>query len=347
MKFSVKYRKNDGSTDKLVVEAESRSAVFKILAERGIKAIQIDQAPKRKGWNWPESNSTKQSAGASPTPLSMRALLAGGLVVALSLVCFYFITSSTTPSNEAEAPKEHKMTDATPSPRDRKPETKAEKIKQIKQELNESVKEFVKKADTNHVIRLGPAPLDPDDPDNALRTRTMTEVAMLVGIEPGEPLPPIPFMFMMEDAELEEAERNGERLVMFDGGNKRFLDELDKWKITIKETDSDQRAAKKQELLESQLELLQGIDEGMTVNDSIRAAYEFRKAAYEQRCDLIKVLSEMHEVDQDIETSKMLVDKTNEKLVADGIKKISYDEIIPNYEEDESETYDQMNGSME
>ena len=347
MKFSVKYRKNDGSTDKLVVEAESRSAVFKILDERGIKAIQIDQAAERKGWNRPTSSLSKQSAGASISPSALRALLAGGLVVILALVCFYFITSASAPSNEAEAPKEHKIKDATPAPRAKKPETKAEKIKQIKQELNESVKEFVKKADTNHVIRLGPAPLDPDDPDNALRTQTMTEVAMLVGIEPGEPMPPVPFSFMMEDDELAEAERNGEKVVTFDGGNKRFIDELEKWKITIKETDSDQRAAKKQELLESQLELLKGIDEGMTVNDSIRAAYEFRKAAYEQRSDLIRVLTEMHETDQDVMTSKMLVDKTNEKLEADGIKKISYEEVIPDYEEDESEAYDQMNGSME
>lgn len=227
---------------------------------------------------------------------------------------------------ESEPAKVPKAAPATKS--------RADKIKKVKEELNDKVKEFIKKADTNHIVRLGPAPLDPDDPDNALRTQTMTEVAMLVGITPGDPIPPVPFSFMMDDTIMAEASKNGEAVVVFDGGNKRFKEELEKWKITIKETDSETRAAKKQELLESQLELLKGIDEGISVNDSIRAAYEFRKQAFEARSELMKTLSEMHEADPDVDITKELVKKANEKLAADGIKEITYGDVIPDYDEE-------------
>ena len=209
-------------------------------------------------------------------------------------------------------------------------------LMKIKAELNDKVREFVKKPDTNNVIRLGLAPLDPDDPDNALRTQTMTEVAMLVGIEPGEPMPPVPFSFMIEDDAIKAAADSGERIVVMDGGNERFKEEMKKWKITIKDTDSGQLAAKKQELLESQLELLNGIDEGISVNDSIRAAYEFRKRAYEARMELVNTISELHSEDNDVEITKELVKKANEKLAADGIKQISYSDVMPDYEEEEN-----------
>ena len=199
----------------------------------------------------------------------------------------------------------------------------------------DKVKEFIKKADTNNVIRLGAPPLNPNDPDNALRTQTMTEVAMLIGIEPGDPLPPVPFSFMLDDDVANEAASNGEVADLGDGGNKRFLAELEKWKITIKETDSDKRAAKKQELFDAQLELIDGIEEGVSVNDSIRAAYNFRKKAYETRNNLTMAIIELHESDPDESITKGMIDKANETLAAEGIKKISYSEVMPEYADSE------------
>ena len=143
-----------------------------------------------------------------------------------------------------------------------------------------------------------------------------------------------PLYCVMKKA-VKAAADSGARLVVSDGGNKRFQEELAKWKITIKDTDSEQRAAKKQELLESQLELLNGIDEGISVNDSIRAAYEFRKRAYEVRTGLMNAISELHAEDPNVAITKELVKKANEKLAADGIKQISCADVMPDYEEEE------------
>ena len=268
-----------------------------------------------------------------------RGLLAALVVVIGGVLAFYFIcgrqgAADPTASRPTEK-KRGKIAEVTPA----KPRARAEIVKEVKEELNEKVKDFIKKADTNNVMRMGPAPLDPDDPDNAIRTQTMTEVAMLVGIEPGDPMPPVPFSFMQDDMALEAAEKDGEKLVSLDGGNKRFLDELAKWKITIKETDSAERAAKKRELLDSQLELMQGIEEGLSVNDSIRAAYDFRVKAYETRRDLMSVISEMHAEDPDVATTVEMVKTVNAKLADEGIKQIRVSEIVPDYEDtgDDSE----------
>lgn len=294
------------------------------------------------GWNGSDrrGNSTPvQPKAAAKKPSPIRGLVAGGLVCVLAVGAYlvFFAGSENSKTERVEKDRGRiresepaKVPKAAPATKSR-----ADKIKKVKEELNDKVKEFIKKADTNHTVRLGPAPLDPDDPDNALRTQTMTEVAMLVGITPGDPIPPVPFSFMMDDAIMEEASRKGDAVVVFDGGNKRFKEELEKWKITIKETDSEQRAAKKQEMLESQLELLKGLDEGISVNDSIRAAYEFRKQAHEIRCELKKTITELHDADPDVDITKELVRKANEKLAADGIKKIAYQEIMPDYEEEE------------
>ena len=294
-------------------------------------------------WNGSDSSSRAQPSASQDAkarkPSAVRGVAAGlaiMFILAAALVLFYLRTSPESGQRTIDRRGARPISEAgTSAPREPKGSAKSAALKKIKAELNDKVKEFVKKADTNNVIRLGPAPLDPDDPDNALRTQTMTEVAMLVGIEPGEPMPPVPFTFMMEDDAVKAAADSGARLVVSDGGNKRFQEELAKWKITIKDTDSEQRAAKKQELLESQLELLNGIDEGISVNDSIRAAYEFRKRAYEVRTGLMNTISELHAEDPNVAITKELVKKANEKLAADGIKQISCADVMPDYEEEE------------
>jgi hypothetical protein len=132
-----------------------------------------------------------------------------------------------------------------------------------------------------------------------------------------------------------EAEKNGEKVVSIDNGNQRFIEEMKKWKITVKDTDTEQRAAKKMELIETQLDLMDGIEQGISVNDSIRAAWEFRKKAYESRVDLMKTIAELHESDPDVNTTKKLIKKANEHLEKDGILPITIGEILPELEEEQ------------
>ena len=291
-------------------------------------------------WNGSNGSGRAQSStvpdARAAKPSLARGVVAGLVVVIISLSALLMLCSRSGSKTEPASTDKAKAKAIPESPHSSAPtaSSRPAALAKIKAELNDKVREFVRRADTNNVIRLGAPPLDPDDPDNALRTQTMTEVAMLVGIEPGEPMPPVPFSFMIEDDAIKAAAESGEKLVVFDGGNNRFREELKKWKITIKDTDSEQRAAKKQELLESQLELLRGIDDGISVNDSIRAAYEFRKRAYEARMKLVNAISELHSEDPDVEITKGLVRKANEKLAADGIKTISYTDVMPDYDEE-------------
>ena len=288
---------------------------------------------------WNRSENANRAVGSTTSANTRRHILVVSTIVVLAIATgLVFLLSSK--NSEPKSPTGRKSTaikEVKPASHHANSENRADKLRKIKQELNEQVKEFVKKANTNNVIKLGPPPLDPDDPDNALRTQTMTEVAMLIGIEPGDPMPPVPFSFMIDDDVIEQAKISGERVVTIDGGNKRFKDELAKWKITAKETDGEARLKRKQELLGVQLELLNGIDEGISVNDSIRAAWEFRKNAYEARNELISALTEMHEADPDISITKELIKKANEKLAADGIKTINTEEVVLDYEPDSEE----------
>ena len=318
--FTVKYRQPNGAITEAEFEAADKSALFKLLAEKNVSAVSVANG-----------RLSKKSVA-----YSSRWLVIGVIFVFAAAAClFYFYCSGKNAANNAvndalcRVPAKHSEASA---PRKM---SSHQKIQEIKAELNDKVKGFIKKADTNNVIRLGAPPLDPNDPDNAIRTQTMTEVAMLIGIEPGDPMPPVPFSFMLDDDVAKEAARNGEPAGFGDGGNKRFLEELAKWKITIKETDSDKRAAKKQELFDAQLELISGIEEGVSVNDSIRAAYDFRKKAYEIRNNLTMAIIELHESDPDESITKGMIDKANETLAAEGIKKINYLEVMPEYVDSE------------
>ncbi|MBQ5530656.1 MAG: hypothetical protein IIT98_01450, partial [Kiritimatiellae bacterium] len=83
-------------------------------------------------------------------------------------------------------------------------------------------------------------------------------------------------------------------------------------------------------------ELIDGMNEGVSVNDSIRAAYEFRKQAFEFRSTIVNTLTEMAaEGDPPEKTIEMLRD-VNKQLAKEGIKTIPVVEILPDYEADES-----------
>ena len=110
MRFSVKYRKADGTLDSLEVEAASRGAVFPELEKRGIKAIRVDDGSvKQSGWNRPKNGaaSGSQSTKSGGKPSVLRGAVAGLFVVALSIVGYYYFTSAK-PVAQPEGPKPSK-----------------------------------------------------------------------------------------------------------------------------------------------------------------------------------------------------------------------------------------------
>lgn len=147
-------------------------------------------------------------------------------------------------------------------------------------------------------------------------------------------MPPFPYSFILED-DMREAQANGEDVGEIDNGNNSFFESLEKYKIVAKETDDEHRLEHKERLLAAQGELLDAIDEGLSVNDTIRAAYEFRKRAYETRTELSNLLQEIASEESDIEIFKEQLKMANQKLEEQGIKTIPLEEILPEYEENE------------
>ena len=93
MDFSVKYRKPDGALEEIVVEAESRAAVFPLLEKRGIKAIRIDEATlKRNRKN--QVNGAKGSRSAVRRFTALRGIVAGALAVALAIGGYFVFFDS-------------------------------------------------------------------------------------------------------------------------------------------------------------------------------------------------------------------------------------------------------------
>ncbi len=182
---------------------------------------------------------------------------------------------------------------------------------------------------TNRVEWIVP-PLEPDDPDNALRTRTAQELGSILSVTPGDPIPPFPYSFLVED----EQKKSGQPA---DNGNGTFLESLRKLQIRAKETDSKSLSKHKEDIVTAQMDLLDGIKEGLSVNDSIRAAYEFRVRAHEYRSSAIAALREWAaENPTRADFDKALAD-LNAKLSEEGIKTIPAEEVVPELEDEVQE----------
>jgi len=329
MHFTAQYRAPDGHLKTEVLPAASRADALALLKARGITPISVVEGGKL------------ASASTSPKPAWVKGALAG-LVVVLAAAAAWFFLLQPAPKPAKPQPKKVEKGNSskikgTKGDSEEKIDTnevrKPKTASQISKEFNGAVKDFIKKPSTNRVDLIGARELDPDDPDNALRTQTMTEIASLISIEPGEPMPPVPYSFMMEDDEIKAAQEEGRPKEKGINGNDRFFDELKKWKITIKETDDLKRTERKQALLQAQLDLVSGIDEGLSVNDTIRAAYEFRKRAFEARNEMISLLTELHGKEGgDVSITKSMIKEANQKLAAEGIKAIMTEEVIADYD---------------
>lgn len=287
---------------------------------------------KAGGWNRPSAASQPSVGGRGKSPAALKGALAGLLVAGLGLGAYLLFVSSPAPTRDADKKARGKIRETKPAAAATAPkaeESHKDKVLRIRNEMNEQVKEFVKHSPTNKIEWVVP-PLDPNDPDNALRTSIARDIGTLLSIRPGEEIPPcIPFAFMFEDDAINAAAAQGEVVVTVDGGNKRFLEDLKKWKVTIKEGDSEARVQAKNDLVDAQLELLKGIDDGISVNDSIRAAYQYRMEAAKTRKDLMNSIKEMHKEDPDVETTRALIKKANAQLEAEGIIPIHEEAVIP------------------
>ena len=292
---------------------------------------------KQKGKYPPSEASFAKQSGyrGAKKPSPVRGLIAGALVCVLAVgVYFAFFVGSERPKTERIEKDRGRIKEVKPAAAKTNVVGKAKggSAASVARTFNEQVKEFIKKSPGTNKITWIVAPLDPDDPDNALRQGITQELGSLLSVEPGEEMPPFPYSFLIED-DMKEAAAKGEEVGEIDNGNKAFLDSLKKWKIAAKETDDEHRLEHKQKLIEAQSELLSGLDEGISVNDAIRAAYEFRKRAYEMRSTIVSTLTELHTKDGNDEDTIRQIKDMNNRLAEEGIKKIAIGEVIEDYEE--------------
>ena len=289
-------------------------------------------------WNGSNGNSAvQQKKERLPRrPSFVRGMLVGLAAVSFVALCIW-IYNVRTPVRETikSNRKPASIGEIKPTVRhDDVDDVRAEKVRKVKSEINEVVREYIKKSPTNRVAYAA-SKHDPNDPDNILRTQVAKEVDILLRIRPGDRIPKqLFFSFMSDDVALSHARAKGDTLITLDGGNEAFLDSIKKWKVTIKDDDDDDCVARKQRLVDAQLELIKGIDEGLTVNDSIRAAYQYRVRAFEAREEMIKMLSELHRQEgSNNEDTIAMIKKANENLAAEGIKEIYPEDVIDDYEE--------------
>ena len=111
MDWIITYRGQSGGQDQMSLEAESREAVFKELAQRGITAIRIEQA---KGKAKPRKASPK--GGSKPSGV-FKGALAGIIVVAVAVgAWFYLSQKQETAQPEPKSRKTAKIAEVTPAP---------------------------------------------------------------------------------------------------------------------------------------------------------------------------------------------------------------------------------------
>ena len=322
--WSVTIRNKKGGLETFTLQAPNRTAVFAEMRAKGLSVVRIDEAAER--------NDRLRIDGAAAARWLKRlaaCVVAIGAVAAAAI--WYFRVDVRNLNLKPGGRVSVTVSGKTPPPPSAKTDAgeqvKPKSAKAVASEFREKARPFVKKAVTNAVEWIVP-PLDPDDPDNAMRTAVAQDIGSLLSIVPGEDVPPIiPFGFMFED---EDDESEGKS----DGGNAAFLESLKKWKLTVKSTDSETTAEAKKNLAEAQMELLRNMGEGLSVNDSIRAAYDFRVRAAATRNSFIDAIKGVYEQDGNADLARKVMKDMNKRLAEEGILEISEADILPDLDDD-------------
>lgn len=111
MDWIVTYRGKSGSQEQMSLEAESREAVFKELAKRGLTAIRIEQANGKA-----KLRKTSPKGGSKPSG-AFKGAIAGLIVVIAAVGAWYFLTQKQeTTQPESKPKKTARIAEVTPAP---------------------------------------------------------------------------------------------------------------------------------------------------------------------------------------------------------------------------------------
>lgn len=256
MNWSVTYRAKDGGQIIDVFEAESREALFKVLADKGIIAIRIDQ--------WTGKRPQIKRVASKST----WGIVAGAVVVvALVLCAWQLLTSGASDSEQGtdENPKKQsRIAVATPGPVTPKPvEVKVASPKvdpnarptKVGEELNGYVMLPNGKMHRRRGVRtVEPGGVDRSHPAAIFDHSTDNEFAVILTLQPGESLIGGPI-------------RHGKNY------EESFRESL-KTPIIVNEDDSDEVKALKRAVIEARLQMKEALDRGEDIKKIIADSYE-------------------------------------------------------------------------
>ena len=125
---------------------------------------------------------------------------------------------------------------------------------------------------------------------------------------------------------LMEVKDKGQKINILSLGDDEFIKSL-KHKVALRENDSQTRAESKQKILQARLDLLDALDQGMSVKDTIKEDYIQRVRAYEARQAYIEDLRDWALENPNAAEFRQGLEETNKKLGEKGIKKITLDDL--------------------
>ena len=273
----------------------------------------------------PSGASFAKQSGTRGVPSMWKGIAAGIFVVAALSVALYFVyggKESGAGTVKAKEPKKFEkpntgVSKAAKSVRKEKDSTETPSGGAITNEAQGSQFDKVSQAETSkpfYSSNCVTRPLDPNDPNAHLAQGVNQEIGALLSNQLGEEPAPFPYSFM---AEGDDKEQDDDFLKNF------------KKKIVFDKNDSDAEREHKAAMLQSRLDLLDALNEGKSVNQTIKEAYQYRMHCFECRnalcSDLTSWVKEYNPTEKEFET---MFKKYNDKLGESGIKPLEREEVL-------------------
>ena len=309
MNWSVTYRAKGGEQAVDVFEADSRESLFKLLSDRGITAIRIEQGASKR----PQPRTQKKP------PKAARGIVAGVAVVALAIGAYYFLTTGRGNGEQeaAHQPKTpEKIAVATPDPAPPKPvEPKPEPTKVDPNARPTKVGEVV-----NGYVLLPSGRLHKRTGviTNSVASRAKgayhifdhasdNEIACYLSMKPG-------------DALVGPARYTGRF-------KERFLESI-KTPIIVTKDDTPEQAQLKRDVIATRLQLKDALDRGEDIEqimiDTRRELQDLAKYKAELRTQFNELRRSECKTDEDVEH---LLEACNKMLETKGIAPMKFGPI--------------------
>ena len=308
MNWTITYRGKNGVLEQMPLEAESREAAFKELANRGVSAVRIEQA---KGSAKPRTASPK--GGGKPSAV-FKGALAGAIVVVAAAAAFWLLTDDKSVPEQTKE-KVAKIAEVKPAPSASRPvEEKVDMPPRIDPnarptKVGETLNGYIKLPSGRLHRVLGvvtnSATASIKGKYEIFDHACENEIAGFLSMEPGQGLVGTP---------------------RYNGRFKRdFLESL-KHPIIVSEDDSPEDAALKRNVIQAKIELKSALDRGEDIEQIMLDTRKEMQDLARYKQELKQQMHEMVKGDSEMTTEEMenLLKAANQMLDAKGIAPMTF-----------------------